>query len=69
MLSGHLSSLDMSISWVNVLTSIKTCVLSYGDVCVSLLIPHLLAANHCVYYCTFASPIQYGLERETTREA
>lgn len=57
----------MDVSRLNVLTSIKMCVLSYGDVCVLLsLIHHLLAANHHVYYCTFASPIQYRLERQTT---
>lgn len=32
----------------------------YVRMCVLLLILHLLGANHFVYYCTFASPIQYG---------
>lgn len=65
----QLNGLDMNSSQLNVLTSIKMCFLSYGDVCVLSLIRHLLAASHSVYYCTFASPIEYGPEWETTVEA
>lgn len=65
----HLSSLDMNISQFNVLTSIKICMFYHKVVCVWSLIPHLLAANHYVYYYTLASPIQYGPEPETTGEA